>query len=67
MGLMPPKQYLLMHWRSDLSQQETDILLNWVKQERSKYYADSEVVPEFKYDAVQPISTTFKLIMPKLN
>ncbi|KPA53178.1 cytochrome-c peroxidase [Photobacterium lucens] len=58
---MPPKQFLLMHWRSDLSQQETDTLLNWVKQERTKYYADPQVVSEFKYDAVQPISTTFKV------
>ncbi|WP_163920243.1 cytochrome c peroxidase [Photobacterium sp. Alg240-V54] len=64
---MPPKQYLLMHWRSDLSKENTETLLNWVKSERSKYYADPKVSAEFKYDAVQPISTTFAVDEAKVK
>ena len=64
---MPPKQFLLMHWRSDLSKQETNTLLDWVKQERRQYYSDPLVSSEYQNDAVQPISARFKVDQAKVQ
>ncbi|WP_122036371.1 cytochrome-c peroxidase [Aliivibrio sp. EL58] len=51
---MPPKAYLSMHWRSNLSNEEKQTLRTWIKQEQKKKH--SLASSEFKYEAVQPIN-----------
>ncbi|PSW18707.1 cytochrome-c peroxidase [Photobacterium sanctipauli] len=60
-GSMPPALYLSMHWRSKLSAAETDTLAKWVRQERLRHHDQVNITDEFKYDAVQPIRTVFKV------
>ncbi|EHA1079937.1 c-type cytochrome [Photobacterium damselae] len=66
-GSMPPKLYLTMHWRSDLSDNEKNTLLDWVRQQRAEQHANTGVTAEFKYAAVQPITTTFKVNQAKVK
>lgn len=56
---MPPNLYLSMHWASRLSDDEKTVLNDWVKAERSKQHPAGVVAAEFKYEAVQPITTEF--------
>ncbi|PSW12745.1 cytochrome-c peroxidase [Photobacterium rosenbergii] len=65
---MPPALYLTMHWRSKLSQEETETLQAWVKQERLRHHTEQQnITAEFKYEAVQPIRTTFDVETAKVE
>ncbi|OAN18442.1 cytochrome-c peroxidase [Photobacterium jeanii] len=66
-GSMPPPLYLSMHWRSKLSSEETATLRDWVKQERMRHHINSAAKNDFKYDAVQPITTEFEVDMAKVE
>lgn len=39
-GTMPPVQYYLVHWGSEMTQVKRDIVVDWVQQYRTEYYAD---------------------------
>lgn len=39
-GTMPPVQYYLVHWGSEMTQAKRDIVVDWVQQYRTEYYAD---------------------------
>ncbi|MFD2836158.1 cytochrome-c peroxidase [Azotobacter vinelandii] len=56
---MPPNLYLGMHWRSRLSDEEKGVLLDWVKAERLKQSSADAVADAYKYEPVQPITTSF--------
>lgn len=56
---MPPSLYLSMHWASKLSDEERSTLKDWVKAERLKHHPVGVVSEAFKYEPVQPITTTF--------
>nr|WP_275944056.1 cytochrome-c peroxidase [Azomonas macrocytogenes] len=66
-NLMPPNLYLTMHWGSRLSDEEKGLLLDWVKAERLKQHPAGVVSDKFKYDAVQPITTTFPVSATKVE
>ena len=51
---MPPKAYLSMHWRSNLSNDEKQTLRAWIKQEQKN--KQSLASSEYKYESVQPIN-----------
>ena len=51
---MPPKAYLSMHWRSNLSAQEKQTLRVWIKQERDN--KQSLASKKFQYESIQPIN-----------
>ncbi|GAB3389524.1 cytochrome c peroxidase [Azotobacter armeniacus] len=63
---MPPNLYLGMHWRSRLSDAEKGVLLDWVKAERLKQHPAGNVDGAFKYEAIQPITTTFLVSAAKV-
>lgn len=63
---MPPNLYLSMHWRSRLSDAEKGVLLDWVKAERLKQHPDGIVDGAFKFEPVQPITTTFPVSAGKV-
>lgn len=65
-GSMPPKAYLSMHWRSDLSEEERQILLGWVAEKRLQRHANSPASVEFKREPVQPIYTQFDVDKDKV-
>lgn len=58
-GSMPPKLYLSMHWRSNLSEEERQTLLDWVKLSRSHLHPAGIVAAQHRYELVQPITTVF--------
>lgn len=39
-GTMPPAQYYLVHWGSEMTQAKRDIVVDWVEQYRTEFYAD---------------------------
>ena len=39
-GTMPPVQYYLVHWGSEMTRAKRDIVVDWVQQYRAEYYAD---------------------------
>ena len=39
-GTMPPAEYYLVHWGSEMTQAKRDIVVDWVQQYRTEYYAD---------------------------
>ncbi len=64
---MPPNLYLGMHWRSHLSDEERQILLDWVKAERLRQHPDSAASEPFRNDPVQPVTRHFPVSATKVE
>ncbi len=56
---MPPKAYLSMHWRSNLSDNEKQTLRTWIKQEQEN--KQSLASGAFQYEAIQPINDAIQV------
>ncbi|WP_181442022.1 cytochrome-c peroxidase [Swingsia samuiensis] len=52
---MPPTPYLLMHPHAHLDEKQRADILAWVRDQRERYYASSDVKPEFRGEVIQPI------------
>lgn len=51
---MPPLKYYAVHWESNITDSERDVILQWVKEERSRYGSTGSA-PEFANELVRPI------------
>lgn len=52
---MPPTRYSALHWAGVMSDAERQVLLDWVKQQRLKYYATPDMAENRRNEPVQPI------------
>lgn len=52
---MPPTRYIAMHWSGKISPQERETMLNWIKDQRLKYYATPDMAENRRNEPVQPI------------
>ncbi|MDR0805146.1 MAG: cytochrome-c peroxidase [Enterobacteriaceae bacterium] len=52
---MPPTRYTAVHWSGSVSAEDRTAILNWAKEQRSKYYVSAGVSPAFENEAVQPL------------
>ncbi len=57
---MPTLNYKVIHWGATLNDDEKNVLLNWVKEERSKYYKSTTADVAFKNEPIKPIETLWK-------
>lgn len=55
---MPPAAYLTMHPHAHLDEKQRADILKWVRDQRERYYASSDVAPEFRGEVLQPIPET---------
>lgn len=63
---MPPARYTALHWRSSLSAENRQTLLDWIKQARARHYPQPVSAPQFHNEAIQPISTVFNVNLEKV-
>ncbi len=54
---MPPFKYYVFYWGASLNNEEKNIVLNWVKERRAKYYATNLASKEFANEPIQPLPT----------
>lgn len=52
---MPPLRYIALHWDSMLSKDEQNLILEWVRETRAKYYAPAEFPENVKREVIQPL------------
>lgn len=52
---MPPTRYSALHWAGVMSDAERQVMLDWVKQQRLKYYATPDMAENRRNEPVQPI------------
>ncbi|EGQ8084646.1 cytochrome-c peroxidase, partial [Vibrio parahaemolyticus] len=64
---MPPSIYLTMHWSSNISEKEKDILLRWINEKRTDKYIKSPVPDDRKNSVLQPIYTNFEIDKKKAS
>ncbi|MEF9986624.1 MAG: cytochrome c peroxidase [Bacteroidales bacterium] len=54
-GTMPLFQYYIVHWGSDITPKQKEIILSWAKDERIKNYSTKLAADKFAAEPVQPI------------
>lgn len=54
-NLMPPSQYLFLHWHAYLTESQRNAILAWIAQTRKRYYANTGAAPQFVTEPVRPI------------
>lgn len=52
---MPPVKFTMMHWHSALDSKEKAVLMNWVKENRLKAYANGLSADAFANEAIYPL------------
>ncbi|MGL5690878.1 MAG: cytochrome c peroxidase [Bacteroidales bacterium] len=52
---MPPAKFTALHWHSSLDEKEREIMLNWIKENRSKIYSNGLSSVAFSNEAIQPL------------
>ena len=52
---MPPFRFKIVHWSSNISKAEKDVIANWIKSERKKLNAKSGIAEKFANEPVWPI------------
>jgi cytochrome c peroxidase len=57
---MPPIQYTMMHWGSSLDENESGIIMEWVKQSRKNNYGKNLAAESMRNEPVRPISNFFE-------
>ncbi|MGL4908240.1 MAG: cytochrome c peroxidase [Bacteroidales bacterium] len=65
-GTMPPAKYYLAHWGSSITSAKRDILLAWVKTQRSAIYPNTLAAAEFANEPVQPIDDVLEVDLRKV-
>lgn len=63
---MPPTRYTALHWAGSLSEEERKGILNWVKDQRIKYYAAKDMSPALMNEPVQPLPRTIPVQADKV-
>lgn len=63
---MPPTRYTALHWAGTLNNEERDGILNWVKDQRIKYYAVKDMAPALMNEPVQPLPRTLPVQADKV-
>ena len=56
-GTMPPMQYYLVHWGSQITDAKADIIADWARDYRTEYYADG-LTDDRADEPVRPIPLT---------
>jgi len=64
---MPPSIYLLMHWNGRLTQNEKDLILAWISEERKKLPGSEDSAELFKGEPVQPLPLKVDLAPEKVE
>lgn len=54
-GSMPMAKYTMMHWGTSFNNKEKDVLKQWIKEVRGKYYATGLAHEEFANEPIQPV------------
>lgn len=52
---MPPTRYTALHWAGSFSDSERATMLEWVKDQRLKYYATPDMAQSRRNEPVQPV------------
>jgi len=65
-NLMPPVQYLSMHWNGRLNTEEKEVILAWIANERSQNSWSNESAETYKGEPVQPLPLTIELDLEKV-
>jgi len=65
-GVMPPAQYLLMHWTDKLTDDEKHSILAWVAEERAQTAWSKDSADALKGEPVQPLPLTVDLNQDKV-
>jgi len=60
-GTMPPMKFAMIHWGSTLSDDEKQLILDWVKVTRAEHYATGTADPKFANEPIQPIPASILL------
>lgn len=54
-GTMPPAKYYVVHWGSSLTGKKSDMVLEWVRGHRAKFYPNPLAAAEFANESVRPV------------
>ncbi len=54
-GTMPLAKYYLVHWGSSLTKKKSEVLLDWIRDQRAKFYPNPLAAPEFANESVRPV------------
>ena len=54
-GTMPLMKYYVVHWGSSLTDEKSEILLEWVKNHRAKFYPNTLAAAEFQNESIRPV------------
>lgn len=54
-NIMPPSQYLFLHWHAYLTESQRNAILAWIDQTRRRYYANTGAAKEFAAEPERPI------------
>ncbi|MDO9240777.1 MAG: cytochrome c peroxidase, partial [Methylicorpusculum sp.] len=65
-GIMPPTEYILMHWTGNLTDAEKQRLLVWIAEERSKSPWSQDSAEPFKGEPVQTLPLSVSLNQDKV-
>lgn len=64
---MPPLRYRLLHWDAGLTNEDAELILDWIRRERALRTAAAEMAPDFKGEPVQPLPRTVQLNARKVT
>ena len=60
LGTMPPAKYYLFHWGSSVTSAKQNLLKNWVKYHREKFYPNELSAEQFKGEPTRPIPASLQ-------
>ena len=63
---MPPALYLSMHWTDNLNDDERQLILDWISEERKKLPLSVDAAKDLKDEPVQPLPLKVDLDMEKV-
>ncbi|MBO5255833.1 MAG: heme-binding domain-containing protein, partial [Opitutales bacterium] len=64
-GSMPPLAFKSVHWKSNVTENEKQVILEWVAEQRKKLNANSGIAPKFANEPVWPIPENLDVDLQK--
>lgn len=58
---MPPQKFTTLHWHSSLDSKEREILLNWIKERRTKMYSNGLSAVNLANEPIQPLTDSLSV------
>ncbi len=64
-GSMPPSLFKAVHWKSNITKEEKQVILDWVASQRKILNANSGIAPKFANEPVWPIPEKLEVDLVK--